>query len=601
MHRSLIYSYYYGQQGGEALPEVPTEQELYTYIMANFPPDFLLDPEQGIVDSSGNGVTITQNGAPTLNASGGLNDKAYISLDGVDDALIVNRVDIGTHAFVFRHNNTGQMLLNVPTSDTGTGDTPKFFKAGFQWNNGSTYYAHLPASGGTLKGARSAISATSSSWRNFLCRGEGYIYNHGRSVFNSKLTAVAATTVTKMFYGCWGRGDGANLANFTAYDIGLSMIWNEQLTDAQMYIVHAYLEKRFASYGNLTYQYKPVAMEIEATNPIFDGNSNSESTKDQAYAGNVIPEGYAIMKGLSKGLYGFSSVDPDLLTWTDQAEVIPGGSFGEFDVDGANIGLLFKEGSTYNIVYGGRSSGNYQIGLATSSSPISGYTKYASNPIVTLASVNTALSKAYTLLYPTSLVKISGTYYLFMNALQSGINACDIVMVSGASLTTLGSPSLKLTQADSPIKDGLLYTAATRDDTGWPEYARYTTLSGVHLGDNGKYQGFFSVSNIFGDALTNERSQIMFAAVADDENFNWKVVGSGILIDTGGPSTWNKTQSYLGQIMVAQDGAYVTPVVHTNGKWLITFAGLGTTAEAINTHGMTGFAYAPKKLVDVII
>ncbi|HNP06577.1 MAG TPA: hypothetical protein PKN99_03070 [Cyclobacteriaceae bacterium] len=583
--------------GGGYQLTAPTEAELLAYIMANFPPDFFLDPEQGIVDSSGNGVTVTTNGSPSVTPTGGLNNRAYIPLNGSDQAVIVDRVDIGTHAFVFRHNNTSQMLLNVPTSNTGTGDGPKFFKQGFQWNNSGGYYAHLPDSGGTKKGVRTHL-ATAASWRNFLCRGEGYSYNNGRSVFNVKLTAVADTSVTKMFYGCWGRGDGANLANFTAYDLGLSMIWSAELTDEQMYIVHAYLEARFNSYGALTYQSKPATLEIEASNPIFNGNSFSESTQDQAYAGGVLPEGAAIFKGLSKDLFGFSSVDPNLLTWTDEDVVLAAGGFGAFDENGINICVPFKIGATYYLIYGGRNStSQYQIGYATSNSPLTGYTKYESNPIVTLSAINVSLTKSYTLLYPNALAVIDGTYYLFLNALQSGVNACDIVVVSGASLNSLGNAAIILTQADSPVKDRLLYgTGTTRDDTNLPEYSTYCTLTGLHR-FAGKFIAQFSVSNIFGDALVNARSAVVFSAISDTIDSGWKTIGSGVLIDTGAAGTWNRTQSYLGGMIVDQDGEFLTPFVNPSGKWIIPFAGLGTTADAINTHGMTGYAYAPNKRI----
>jgi len=583
----------WGFMGGVIGLNEPTEAELLAYIMANFPPNLFIDPEQGIVDSSGNNVTVTVNGSPTQNLTGGLNNRGYIALDGVDDALVSNRVDIGTHAFVFRHNNTSQMLLNVPTSDTGAGDGPKFFKQGFQWNNGSSYYAHLPDSGGTKQGVRTQINAPSSSWRSFLCRGEGYSYNNGRSVFYGKLTAAANTVVTKMFYGCWGRGDGANLANFTQYDLGLSMIWNDELTDDQMYIVHAYLEKRFDSYGAVTYQYKPETLELDVANPIFNGNSFSESTQDQSYAGFVLPEGVSVLKGLDKAMYGFSD---GFNSWTDQDIVLDTGGFGEFDEDGVNVSVGFLEAGAYNIIYAGRSSASYEVGLATSNSPLTGYSKNGSNPIITLAAVNSALSKSYTLLYPMSIVKISGTYYLFITALQSGVNACDIVMLSGASLTTLSNPVIKLTQADTPIKDRLLYSQATRDDTGLPPYSAYLTFGGIHK-YAGKYIAMVSPSVLFGDELTNARSAIIYAAIADDENFNFKTIGSGVLIDTGGNSTWNKTQSYLPTIIVNQDGEYLTPFVNASNKWVIPFAGLGTTAEAINTKGQTGFAYAPNKRI----
>jgi len=88
----------------------------------------------------------------------------------------------------------------------------------------------------------------------------------------------------------------------------------------------------------------------------------------------------------------------------------------------------------------------------------------------------------------------------------------------------------------------------------------------------------------------------IFALIADDDgNFNFKCIGNDLLIDTGGTSTWNKTMSYNPD-MLKDDNLSLTPKV-VGSNHVIYFAGLGTTAEAINTKGQTGFAYATNKRI----
>lgn len=152
----------------------PTESEILAYIMANFPPDLMIDPEVGISDASGNGVTITAAGSPTLNATGGPNNRAYINLDGSDDAIISDRVDIGTQCMILRQGAVaGQMILNVPTADTGTGDGPKFFKQGIQCRTSApAVFVFLPDSGGTKLGIRGETGHIANTWQTLLHRGD---------------------------------------------------------------------------------------------------------------------------------------------------------------------------------------------------------------------------------------------------------------------------------------------------------------------------------------------------------------------------------------------------------------------------------------------
>lgn len=88
--QQLHYVVANGSNGGGASLTPPTESELLDYIMANFPPDFFLDPEQGLVDSSGNGVTVTTNGSPTVNASGGLNVRGQVAFAYAPKAIVKN-------------------------------------------------------------------------------------------------------------------------------------------------------------------------------------------------------------------------------------------------------------------------------------------------------------------------------------------------------------------------------------------------------------------------------------------------------------------------------------------------------------------------------
>lgn len=579
-----------------------TESELYNYIMANFPPDLFIDPEVGISDASGSGVTITTAGSPTLNASGGPNGRAYIALDGVDDVIISDRVDIGTQAIILKQGAAnGQMILNVPTTDTGSGDNPKFFKQGIQSRTSAPVVFQFMAD--SQQPVRSEVGYVASTWRSFVHRGNDYLYQNGAHTGANVQTALANTTVTKMFFGAWGWGNGTNISLFTAYDLGLYMSWNAELTDDQMYILNAYIELRSGTYGNRTYLYKADdTIVAEAGNPVFDGNSNSTSTQTQSYAGNIIPEGYGYYKGYAKDIYVSSGPDADYLNWTDGPLVLPSGTASTWDESGVNACYVFKEGSTYNMLYSGRNASNqFQIGLATSSDPDGTFTKDAGNPVVTVSAVNTDTGKSYAYLSAMALFKSGSTYYLFMNASDNVSNStfADIVMVYGTSLTTLDNATIILSNTDSPIKHYNASHTAFADPLGYTAQVRFMDFGGLHRkGD--KLFALASFAKISGDEFTDARSRIIFPLIAEDDgNFDFKVICDP-LIETGGSGTWNRTQIYDPKIMLEQDGEYLTPNL-VNNKLFISCAGLGTTADAVNTSGQTGFFYTEqliKKLLE---
>jgi hypothetical protein len=573
-----------------------TESELYDYIMANFPPSLFIDPEVGISDASGNGVTITTAGSPTLNASGGPNDRAYIALDGVNDVIMSDRVDIGTQAIILKQGATNnQMILNVPTSDTGSGDTPKFFKQGIACRSSAPLVFQMyPDSDGTKQSIRMETGHVAGVWQSLIHRGTNYAYKNGQNGAASNIAAVANTTVTKMFFGAWGYGNGTNINNFNQYDLGLYMCWNAELTNDQLYILNAYIESRSGTYGNRTYLYKADDNVIaEATNPVFNGNSNSGAPQTQSYAGNIIPEGYGYYKAYTKDLYVSSGPDSDYLNWTDGPLVLPSGTSGTWDESGINSCYVFKEGSTYNMLYSGRNASNqFQIGLATSSDPDGTFTKDGGNPVVTISAVNTDTGKSYAYLSAMALVKSGSTYYLFMNASDNVSNStfADIVMVSGTSLTTLDDATIILSNTDSPIKHYNASHTAFTDPLGYTAQIRFMDFGGVHRkGD--KLFALASFAKVSGDEFTEARSRIIFPLIAEDDgNFDFKVICDPV-IETGGAGTWNRTQIYDPKIMLEQDGEYLTPNL-VNNKLFISCAGLGTTADAVNTSGQTGFYYA---------
>lgn len=594
------FMWFWGSEGGLT---PPTEQQILAYIMANFPPDLFIDPENGIVDSSGNNVPISVNGSPTVHASGGPDNRAYIELDGVDDAIISDRVDIGTQAIILQQGAVaGQMILNVPTTDTGSGDNPKFFKQGIQCRTSApAVFQFLPDSGGTKLSVRAETGHVAGTWQALFHRGDDYAYKNGQNFGASTQAAVADTTVTKMFFGCWGYGNGTNLSLFTEYDLGLYMSWNAELTDDQMYILNAYLELRSGTYGNKTYLYRAGSVDIEATNPVLNGNTNSEAPQTQSYAGNILPDGFAYYKGYTKDIYVSTTPDSDFLNWVDGPLVLDENA-GTWDESGLNSCYVFKEGSTYNMLYSGRNASNqFQIGLATSNDPDGTFVKDGGNPVVTLTDVNTDTGKSYAYLSAMALFKSGSTYYLFMNASDNVTSStfADIVLVTGNSLTTLGNAEIVLTNRDSPIKFYSASHTAFTDPLGYTTQIRFMDFGGLYKSGN-KLFAFASFAKISGDEFTDARSRIIFPIIADDDgNFNFKVICDPI-VETGGSGTWNRTQVYDPKILLQQDGEYLTPFL-VNNKLLLSFAALGTTADAINESGQTGYGYFTDPISDLLL
>lgn len=579
--------------GGAAQLTPPTEMELLAAINIADRPNIVIRPDDGVyTDVSGNNVAVSSLGTPTIE-TGGQNNKKFLKTLSINgDGLVMDRVDHGTMVCVFRTNAGAGHVINVPTSNTGGGDAPKFFKQGIVVS--SSRYRFLPDSNGTKKGI-DMDEAVDGNWKAFVCRGEGYAHKNGQSKFRAKLTAIADTTVNKMFFNGWGRGDGANFVALGDTDLLLYMVWDHEVSDDVLSLIEAYVEIFTGDlYSTRTYLYRASTLEFDSNNAVFQGNSFSESTQDQFYRVQLLPEGVGIGKGLAKNLYGTTT--NDFINFTDQPAVIATGSFGEWDSNGHNISCTVKDGDTYYLFITGRdASSNFQIGLATSSSPLSGFTKDAGNPIITLTTVNTALTKTYNSLAFIKGWKKDGVYYCFIGARDSTgtFNPKDVILCTGSAWNTWNTFTYKFSTTDTILKPHVSGYTTTKDDTGF--FGACIDITGLDFVEQGgKLTGYIGIG-CNTDELTTTRAHHIFPIIAEDDgNYNFKIV-CDVAIDSGSHD-YDRNMVYLPAIMIKQDGQF-TKAAELNGKWVITYANLGLTSEAVNTKGWTSIAYAPNKRI----
>lgn len=150
--------------------------------------------------------------------------------------------------------------------------------------------------------------------------------------------------------------------------------------------------------------------------------SNPVLSNDQTWV-SVIKDGSTYKMYYSIGGTGDANylkyiglaISTDGLTWTDQGAVMNKGSTGQWDANGVWVPDVWKEGSTYHMMYTGRSVGGVtKVGHATSSDGAT-WTKDASNPVF-----NATGTWADNCTENSQIVKIDGTYYLWFSNLTCG-------------------------------------------------------------------------------------------------------------------------------------------------------------------------------------
>lgn len=102
--------------------------------------------------------------------------------------------------------------------------------------------------------------------------------------------------------------------------------------------------------------------------------------------------------------------------WSDLGIILTHGANGAYDEHGCFNSKVWKEGSTYYMIYTAwQDDLNVTAALATSSSPTSGWVKSESNPVME----GDAGEWDYTGVETWDVIKVSGTYYLYYNTMHA--------------------------------------------------------------------------------------------------------------------------------------------------------------------------------------
>lgn len=143
-----------------------------------------------------------------------------------------------------------------------------------------------------------------------------------------------------------------------------------------------------------------------------------------------------------QGIAVFSSADGKTGWTLEDADILPNGGGGTFDVNDVSSPVFWKEGATWYMLYEGRSSGdNGRIGLATASAPDGTWTKSGSNPVLSYS--GSAGSWYERGIVPDDILKVGSTYYLTVHAdgtLQGSAGYRNGIFES-TDLTTWAEPS----------------------------------------------------------------------------------------------------------------------------------------------------------------
>lgn len=180
-----------------------------------------------------------------------------------------------------------------------------------------------------------------------------------------------------------------------------------------------------------------------ASNPVIAGFVGQAT--DQSYPPFVWKEGstYYAMAESGNPICSWSSTDGK--TFTQQNVIITNGTAGQFDDAYIYQPIIRKESSTYYLFYGARQGTVYpytqgSVGLATSTSPISGYTKQGQ--FFTVADYNAVFNSNMDGIILADIIKISGTYYWF--GIASDVSRFEIFYGTSSSITTKPTPQAVL-------------------------------------------------------------------------------------------------------------------------------------------------------------
>jgi len=193
---------------------------------------------------------------------------------------------------------------------------------------------------------------------------------------------------------------------------------------------------------------------------------------------------YVSNSGATNRIHHATSADGK--SWGNGEEVLPVGSAGAWDDYNVWLPCVWKEGSTWYMIYAGTddASGTHKAaGLATSDDGVT-WTKYGSNPVLQ----GTAGQWDANFVEPSQVIKIGSTYYLWYSTL--GPSPRNVGLATSTDLMTWSK------DANNPIFTGDNYYCPCVFKVGSTYYMHITHDDG-NVGDHGYLEMFSDAAGTF--------------------------------------------------------------------------------------------------------
>lgn len=304
-------------------------------------------------------------------------------------------------------------------------------------------------------------------------------------------------------------------------------------------------------------------------NPVLNGFDGSGSTSTtQSYPPGIFLDDdgkyYCLADSGDANIVSFSSDDGK--TFTKESVTLQTGSSGSWDESSISDAWIRKNGSTYYLIYACLSNTTNQIncGYATSSSPISGYTKFGSNPILTCATYNAFFGGKVDRLVLYDVVKVDSIYYWFGIAFDA--SRSEIFLATANSwMGDLTLVKVLFKACDSDVtKNSILGCSVFKESWGW-------------------VMTFNTMNRAFG---TRGQSNIRCAFCTDFIPNNFTCIDQ-VLLDVGANGSWEQDKVYIGRWLKKSTDDSFQDLIQVSGKYRLYYAGEGDIGQ---NQGLSGLA-----------
>lgn len=218
-------------------------------------------------------------------------------------------------------------------------------------------------------------------------------------------------------------GKQSNSATFTPFSNSVLFCGKNNITQSDIISFDLYCKKQIRWDG------------VISQSPVLNGYTGKLSY--QSYPPFIFKEGstYYALAVSGDSICSWSS--PDGVVFTQQNIVLTPGP--GWDAGYISNPVVRKIGSTFYLFYfGATTNTNYKLGYATSTSPITGYTKYVSNPLFTVTDYNAVFNRNMEGVIVSDILNIDGTIYWFGTSVDE--SRCDVWYGTSAAITIKPTP-----------------------------------------------------------------------------------------------------------------------------------------------------------------